>query len=199
MPSDAHSNKLPLVLNPNEIPIPSKIIALCGRAAELHPLVLQSLCAIVARSRRVGVVVGDNRFDEFRLARYARAQGLDPAAILQRIIFSRPFTCHQLHHGVLNLDAEKMKAWDAFYVLGLLDTFWDEDIRYPDAVRLLQEIIARLKQFALDGLPILVTLSPPPVETTRVQFITRVLAAADGYWAPAPLEIEPASPQMAMW
>ena len=55
-----------------------------------------------------------------------------------------------------------MKDWSALYLLGLLETFWDEDIHYAEAARLLRDILARLRYWAEHGLSVLVTLSPPP-------------------------------------
>lgn len=189
-----------VAFDPQEIPIPSQVVALCGRAAELHPLILQSLLALAVRVKRIGVIVGDNRFDEYTLARFARGRGFDPAVLLRRIVFSRPFTCHQLHHCVMHLDASQTDGWRALYLLGLLETFWDEDIHYTEVARLLRDILERLNRFAEQGLPVLVTLSPPPTETDRAAFIAQVLDAADAYWTPSPRALEmPAINQMSMW
>ncbi len=182
------------------IPIESKIFALCGPASELHPLILQSLLLRAARGDKLGVVIGDNRLDAYALARLARAYGFDPARLLAHIEFSRPFTGHQLHHGILNLAAAKASDWRVLYVLGLLETFWDEDIRYTEATRLLHKVLLRLQKIAAQGLSVLITISPPPKETTRVEFITRVLDAADAHWLAAPSATEPTSSyQIALW
>ena len=147
-----------------------------------------------------GVIIGDNRFDEFRLARLARAHQFDPAPLLQLIVFSRPFTCHQLHHCVVNLDATVTRGWSGLYLLGLLDTFWDEDIHYAEAARLLRDILARLNGLSENGLSVLVTLSPPPTKTNREAFIAQVLDATDAYWMPSPRALEaPAINQMSLW
>lgn len=191
----------PLVaLDPEAIPIQSKVLALFGQTSELHPLILQSLFLHASRGEQLGVIVGDNRFDEIALARLARGRGFNPSALLARIEFSRPFTCHQLHHCVLNLVEERANDWRALYVLGLLETFWDEDIRYADVTRLLNEILTRLRQMAVQGLSVLVTISPSPKETTRQEFITRVIHAADAYWQPSPIVVEQfTAQQTAMW
>lgn len=176
------------------------MLVLFGHASELHPLVLQSLFLRAARGEPLGLIVGDNRFDVYALARLARGSGFDPSALLARIEFSRPFTCHQLHHGVLNLVEARANAWSALYVLGLLETFYDEDIRYGDAAQLLQEILIQLRQIASQGLSVLVTLSPPPKETARQAFIARVIDAADAYWQPSPKAIEHLTAHQAtMW
>ena len=107
-------------LDPGHIPIESQILVLFGHAAELHPLVLQSLCLRASRGERLGVIVGDNRLNEYAMARLARGHGFDPSAVLAQIEFSRPFTCHQLHHCVMDLVGERISEWRALYVLGML-------------------------------------------------------------------------------
>jgi hypothetical protein len=186
-------------LDPGRIPIESQILVLFGHASELHPLVLQSLCLRASRGERLGVIVGDNRLNEYAMARLARGQGFDPSAVLAQIEFSRPFTCHQLHHCLMNLVGERTSQWRALYVLGLLETFWDEDIRYVDALHLLGEILTRLRQIAAQKRSVLVTVSPPPKETTRQELIARVLDAADTYWQPSSPAVEHFVQQLSMW
>jgi hypothetical protein len=188
-----------LALDPGRIPIESQILVLFGHASELHPLILQSLCLRASRGERLGVIVGDNRLNDYAIARLARGRGFDPSAVLAQIEFSRPFTCHQLHHCVLDLVGERIDAWRALYVLGLLDTFWDEDIRYAEAMQLLGEILVRLRQIAAQNRSVLVTLSLPPAETTRRDMIARVLNAANAYWQPSPRVVEHFAQQMTMW
>jgi hypothetical protein len=192
------STALP-ALDPGRIPIESQILVLFGHASELHSLVLQSLYLRASRGERLGVIVGDNRLNDYALARLARGRGFDPSAVLAQIEFSRPFTCHQLHHCVLDLVGERIDTWRALYVLGLLDTFWDEDIRYAEATQLLGDILARLRQIAAQNRSVLVTLSLPPAETTRQDMIARVLNAADAYWQPSPRVVEHFVQQMSMW
>jgi hypothetical protein len=91
---------------------------------------------------------------------------------------------------VVELITDKTKNWSALYVLGLLDTFYDEDIRLPIVSRLLNDVLARLRHIAKQQLSVLVTISPPPSETTRGEFITRVLRASDAYWQPSSIAIE---------
>jgi hypothetical protein len=155
-------------------------------------------------------MIGDNHFDAYRLARLARTHGFDPGAILSRLALSRAFTCHQLLHRASVIaksglcEATEFVAaipppqapppgdpspWHALYVIGLLDTFYDEDVRMPEASRLLAQLLARLRAIASAGLPILVTIAPPR-KTGREQFVETVKRAADAYWQPAPLVLE---------
>ena len=177
-------------LDPESIPQPSQIIVLYGATAELHPLVLQSLFIRAARAERCGLIIGDNHLNGYQLARLARANGFDPAQLFARIEFSRPFTCYQLHHCIVQLLLGQRSAWRAFYILGLLDSFYDEEIHLTSALQLLDDILARLRVHATQEAPVLITLAPPPRGTTRAHLITRVLRVADAYGQPAAAMIE---------
>ncbi len=176
----------PQSLDPAHIPFPKKIIALCGDRKQIHSLVLQSLCLRAARGERLALVIGDNHFDAYRLARLARTHGFDPAVLLSCLELSRPFTCHQLHHRIASLAATRPYPYRALYVLGLLETFYDEDIRAYDAQRLAQKTLAHLKTIAAYGLPVLVTIALPK-QRGREHFVEIVKRAADAYWQPAPV------------
>ena len=185
-------------LDPEQIPIQSQVLVLCGHSSQLHPLILQSLFLRAAREP-IGVLIGDNRFDAYTLAQFARRCEIDPSALLKRIEFSRAFTCHQLHHGVMNLITPKIKSWRSLYVLGLVRLFDDEDIPYAEAVRLLDEILTRLHAVAAEGLAVLVTVSPPKI-AARGELVDRVLHSAHAYWQPSPLVVEEfAKRQTTLW
>ncbi len=175
--------------DPAHIPIPQKIMALCGDSKPIHALILQSLCIRAARGERLSLVIGDNHFDAYRLARLVRAHGFDPAALVPHIELSRPFTCYQLQHRIFSLDAQNQAACDALYVIGLLETFYDEDVKEGEAVRLLAQTLARLKSIAAKGLPILLSMALPKLPG-RESFIEIVKRAADAYWQPAPVVLE---------
>lgn len=175
--------------DPAQNSLPGKLIALLGESTRVQPLILQSLFLRVARGERVALVIGDNHFDAYHLARLARAHEFDPAVLLPRVELSRPFTCYQLHHRIHTLATERQGKWSAVYVMGLLDTFCDEDVRVYDAERLLQSTLGQLKTIAHNGLPILVSMAVPR-QPERAPFVERVKRAADAYWQPAPVVLE---------
>ena len=170
-------------IEPAQLPLPSQVAAVAARESYSHPLVIQSLAAHAARGERLGVLVGHNRFDVYALARLALEHGLDPRPILQRIELSRAFTCHQLHRRILTLDVPHTKRWSALYVLGLLDTFYDADVKPYEARRLLKESLLKLKEIAEGGLPVHITVSGPQ-EPGREYFLEEVARRADIYWEP---------------
>jgi hypothetical protein len=170
-------------IEPAQLPLPSQVAAVAARESYSHPLVIQSLATHAARGERLGVLVGHNRFDVYALSRLAIEHGLDPRPILERIELSRAFTCHQLHRRVLTLGAPQTGRWSALYVLGLLDTFYDEDVKQYEARRLLNECLMKLKEIAASGLPVLITVSAPQ-EPGREHFLEEVARQADMYWEP---------------
>ncbi len=178
-------------------PVGASLVALAARETQAHPLVIRSLAAHAARGERLGVLIGHNRLDVYGIARLAQSHGLDPRPLLARIELSRAFTCHQLHRRILTLDI-KAKGWDALYVLGLLDTFYDEDVKPHEAARLLRESLARLKGLAVGGLPVLITVSAPKV-AGREQFLQLVAGQVDVWWEPPPeARALPVPPQLAL-
>ena len=190
------SSQLLHKLDPQQLPLSSKVVALLGPSqhTQLHRLILQLLFTHASRGERVGVIVGDNHFDAYHLARLARAHDFNPVELLAQIDLSRPFTCHQLHHSILMVEALKHK-WGALYVPGFLSLFYDEDVKYAEVTRLLKASLKCLKQMAVQGLPVLVTLSPPPAESTRREFVEIVVNAADMYWKPSEVVLARLVPQ----
>ena len=171
----------PLVPIPLQKGMESRVVVAAGADSLTHPLVVQSLAAHAARGERLGVLVGHNRLDVYGIARLVAEHGLDPAVILARIELSRAFTCHQLHRRIITLTERDAWRWSMLYVLGLLDTFYDEDVKYPEVSRLLVESLARLRQLAAAGLPVLVTASAPK-EPGRERLLGLVAERADVYW-----------------
>ncbi len=165
---------------PSQLSIPHQVIALAAPDASAHPLALCSLAARVERGDLVGVLIGHNRFDLYSLMHWARQRKLNPQRLLAHIELSRAFTCHQLHRRLMTLDSGR--HWRALYVLGLLDTFYDESVPYYEAAQLLHVCLVQLKRVARTGLPVLITLSLPK-EPGREGLLELVAHEADEYWA----------------
>jgi hypothetical protein len=167
-------------VEPSQLSIPHQVIALAAPDNSAHPLALTSLAGRVERGELVGVLIGHNRFDLYSLMQWARQRKLNPQRLLAHVELSRAFTCHQLHRRLMTLDPGR--RWRALYVLGLLDTFYDESVSYHEAARLLNDCIVELKRIARAGLPVLITLSVPK-EPGREDLIGLVAHGVDEYWA----------------
>jgi len=155
------------------------IALLCG--AEIPSgLIFKPIAQLAGSGWPVYVVDGDNSFRSYRVARYARAMNLDPRLALAQVQVSRAFTCYQLTEIVERLSRCANTANCAGIIcLGLLGTFYDEDVAWPEAQRLLQEVISNLKSLA-ERWPVVVTVRPPSSKAhNRLGFIQALMQQAD--------------------
>ena len=155
------------------------IALLCG--AEIPSgLIFKPIAQLAGSGRPVYVVDGDNSFRSYLIARYAREMSLDPRLALAQVQVSRAFTCYQLAEIVERLSRRADTVNCAGIVcLGLLGTFYDEDVAWPEAQRLLQEVIAGLKSLAERWL-VLVTARPPSSKArNRLRLIQALRQQAD--------------------
>ena len=155
------------------------IALLCG--AEIPgELIFKPIAQIAGSGRSVLVVDGDNSFRSYRIARCAREMNFDPRLTLAKVQVSRAFTCYQLAETVERLTRRTDTANCAGLVcLGLLGTFYDEDVALPETQRLLRDVIAHLKVLA-ERFLVLVTVRPPPSKVrNRVGLIRVLMQQAD--------------------
>ena len=126
------------------------------------------------------VVDGDNSFRSYLRARYARDLQLDPRLALAQVQVSRAFTCYQLTEIVERLSRRADTVSCAGIVcLGLLGTFYDEDVALTEAQRLLPEVITHLKSLA-ERWPVIVTARPPGSKVrNRMGLIQALMQQAD--------------------
>jgi hypothetical protein len=160
------------------------IALLCG--AEIpSELIFKPIAQLADLGRPVYVVDGDNSFRSYLIARYARAMSLDPRRALAQVQVSRAFTCYQLAEIVERLSRRADTA-DGVGVncagvvcLGLLGTLYDEDAAWPEAQRLLQEVMTHFKSVA-ERWPVIVTVRPPPSRArNRLGLIQVLMQQAD--------------------
>jgi hypothetical protein len=147
---------------------------LCGADLPAE-LIFKPIAQLAARGAAVFVVDGDNSFRSYAVSRAARALRIDPARTLDAVKLSRAFTCYQF----AELVTTKLSHLDhadraAIVCLGLLGTFYDEDVPLPEAQRLLQSVIASIKTLSQNS-PILITLRPPPAKARNRAALIRVL------------------------
>lgn len=94
------------------------------------------------------IIDGGGYFDPYTLSLLCRKAGLGPQGVLESLIVSRAFTCHQMHTLIkeeLPLIIEKTGAGRVF-ILGLLNTFYDEAISEKEALELLNDTVAAMKK-----------------------------------------------------
>ena len=143
-------------------------------------LLFKPIAQLAGLGQPVYVVDGDNTFRSYHIARYARDLKLDPRLALAHVQVSRAFTCYQLAEIVARLNRRANTLHCAGIVcLGLLGTLYDEDVAWPEAQRLLQEVIAHLKVLA-ERWPVIVTIRPPSAKAqNRLGLIQMLMQQAD--------------------
>ncbi|HLC33392.1 MAG TPA: hypothetical protein VJJ70_00150 [Anaerolineales bacterium] len=172
------------------------LVALHGTA--LMPVALATIARLAAQRGPVWVVDGGNCFDALWVARFLASStpgGPAPHLALARIHVSRAFTCHQLTERLLTLPASA----SPLVILGLLDTFYDENVPYEETRRLLNCIWPVVRDRSRAA-PVLVTLAAPRETEAagRRAFFETFLRLADHTLGPAP-EAQRPSPQLPLW
>ncbi|HOV97954.1 MAG TPA: hypothetical protein PK595_00120 [Bacteroidota bacterium] len=123
----------------------------------------------IARGRTLAVVDASNYFDVHSLARYARLRKIDPEEFLNHIFISRGFTCYQVEQTItVKLpELQKKLPTQLVLILGLLDTFYDENVNIQEAKSIVQKVISSLDKLKGAGISFLVVCQErnifPPV------------------------------------
>jgi len=100
------------------------------------------LTARLAATGRVRLVDAGNCFDGYGLARQLRQQTSYWQQALERVSVARAFTCYQVE----TLLSESVSDFSPVLVLNLLDTFYDENVKLVERLRLLDVSLAELKR-----------------------------------------------------
>lgn len=147
----------------------------------LTRLALYGITLITTDGYAVWVLDGANSFNAYVVAKLARRWGYAPEPILERIKLSRAFTCYQMKELVTRRLASALGSpqGTAIFCLGLLDTFYDEDVKLVDAVRMIKMISATFTMLARHGYTILITAREPRAEQKdRVVLLNLLKASA---------------------
>jgi hypothetical protein len=100
------------------------------------------LTARLALTGQVRLVDAGNCFDGYGLARQLRQQTSYWQQALERVSVARAFTCYQVE----TLLSESASATSPVLVLNLLDTFYDENVKLSERLRLLQVSLGELRR-----------------------------------------------------
>ena len=100
------------------------------------------LTARLAVTNRVRLVDAGNCFDGYGLARQLRQRTSSWQAALDRVSVARAFTCYQVE----TLLTESVADFSPVLVLNLLDTFYDENVKLSERVRLLEVSLSELRR-----------------------------------------------------
>jgi hypothetical protein len=100
------------------------------------------LTARLALTNRVRLVDAGNCFDGYGLARQLRQRTSSWQAALDRVSVARAFTCYQVE----TLLTESVADFSPVLVLNLLDTFYDENVKLSERMRLLEVSLSELRR-----------------------------------------------------
>jgi hypothetical protein len=164
----------------------------------LTRLALYGITLITTDGYAVWVLDGANSFNAYVVARLARRWGYAPEPILERIKLSRAFTCYQMKELVTRRLASPLDPpqGTAIFCFGLLETFYDEDVKIVDAVQMIKMILATFTALTQRGYTILITASEPRTEQKErvvllnllkasAQRVERIHLSADEHTTPA--------------
>lgn len=159
-----------------QAPTPA-LIALCENTPRTSAIP-EILAQLALRGEPCGVLVAHNRFDVYAIGNaVVRANGSREAA-LKQIDIVRAETGPQLH-GCLRRLANKPPRFRFLFVLGLLEPFYDEDLRPARAEWLLNDSLRQLQGLSAHGAHLIVTLAPPPNPSPRARFLRLVQQHVD--------------------
>ena len=143
------------------------------------------LTARLALTGRVRLVDAGNCFDGYGLARQLRQQTSFWQQALERVSVARAFTCYQVE----TLLSESVSDFSPVLVLNLLDTFYDENVKLAERLRLLDVSLAELKRLCRAA-SVAVSTSLP-MRDQPGELLEMLAAAAGQAWSfeePQPVE-----------
>ena len=148
------------------------------------------LAARLALCGSVRILDAGNQCNVYPIAQRLRGATHDLNAALRRIQIQRAFTCYQ----VATLLGGAKPGPTATLVLDFLATFYDQDVKLPEATRLLRDCLGHLQRLA-EGAPVLISARLPPAACAERQPLLELLReAAAQCWeieeeqpSPAPL------------
>lgn len=123
--------------------------------------VISAFAPFLLRGRRLYCLDGGNVFNPYRLAVWARREGLDPQLLLERVFISRAYTCHQLLGAAETMLAPLIDGPEPPLVafLGVDRLFHDEDLPQWERRYLFERLLDCTDRLHARGLPILITVT----------------------------------------
>ena len=148
--------------------LPAHRVTVHGTQA--NTLAVEFAAQAAGENRTVVFVSGDNRFDPYAIARYARLRGWSESAVLERILIARAFTAYQLTELLARLKPDDIAG--PVVVSGICTAFFDEDLSHTEAARLFYRALWRVIALAQEGLALLLIESSLAPNTRRAHFLT---------------------------
>ena len=176
--------------------VPGKTVLLYGSSLVYYTS-LVIIKEILCRLPIVAVVDGANRYDAYGLARLTGIDGMNPIDALNRVFVSRIFTAFQADGVIMRGVEPFLNESNArvLIVLGLLHTFYDDQISVREAERSLARISEKFDSFKKRGISILLASEDlTPSQKQRQDFPLRLKSMADDIY-----EVSSDSPPNIVW
>jgi len=145
------------------------IVAICAPHAQMDASLTRTLIALAEQGERIAVIVADNHFEADEIARSVDGAHLKVA---------RGETPHQVRTLVRRLHATRA-VYSVAVVVGLLEPFYDEQVKWTVGQHLLTDIFHLLNELART-LRVLVVITPP-ANLTRPYLKDHLLNTVDFY------------------
>lgn len=143
----------------------------------LTRLAMYGITLVTTQGHTTWALDGANSFDAYFVARLARNWNYAPEFILGQIKLSRAFTCYQMSELITQrlYKALSSPKDTVIFCLGLLETFYDEDVNMVDAVRMVKAIVATFSNLAQQGYTIIITTRGPRAEQKERRVLLNLL------------------------
>ena len=169
-------------------PLPNQLFVVIAPHAA-HGRMLD-LAAQLALRGAVRILDAGNQSNVYPIAQRLRRSTADVNAALRRIQVQRAFTCYQ----VAALLTEAQPAPTATLVLDFLSTFYDQDVKLPEATQLLRGCLRHLQRLA-EHAPVLVSARPPVAACAeRAPLLDMLREIAAQCWEAQPEQSSPPQP-----
>jgi len=148
------------------------LVIAAGRAA--RKLMLEWIAAFAIQGA-VTVVDGGNHFNVYHIAKAIRRKTVKLDMALANIHVSRSFSCYQM----TALLEEMKPAAAPIFILDLLFSFYDEDVKNEESQRLLEKSILSLQRLS-ETTPVVIStrgLSDKPERQNLMDMLTDIAAA----------------------
>jgi hypothetical protein len=172
---------------------PRKVLFLGEGAGEISSYVAGWLAG---KGTDVIVLDGANRFDPYMVSFFARKALIPPERLLKGIRIARAFTCYQMATMVVEklpslFIAESQKPW--VILLGLINTFLDEDVPEREVRPLFERSLKRIEEMPLRGVPFFLFQSNGFSGSKRNYLTRRLFQFSDEVWR---IDLDDQGPKM---
>ncbi len=160
---------------------------LCG-----HPYVFTASLLVGGKlNRPFAIIDGAMRFNSYHLAKIAKFYGTSAKALLQRAHLTRSFTAFQTEAAITTKLPRfiELRPCQLVIILGLLDTYYDEQISPRECIGSLERIFQQCRKLTARYVHVLIAnveVSSPPAGKERL--FTMLSQACDNIVCVQPTE-----------